>query len=114
MGYEESIVDKYYAANAKEIEADNDLSHLNVFVERFIGWAAQPQETCSICLEPMHPKVTLACDHGFCRNCMTSYLTNLIRMRKVEKIPCMVEGCQHILIREEVKAVVRPDQFVAY
>jgi len=36
-------VTKYYAANFKEIEADGDLQHLNVFVERFINWVALPQ-----------------------------------------------------------------------
>jgi hypothetical protein len=45
---------------------------------------------------------------------MTSYLTNLINARKVEKIPCMVEGCEHMITRDEVRSVVRPDQFVTY
>lgn len=45
---------------------------------------------------------------------MTSYLTSQINSRKVEKISCMVEGCYHMLTKDEVRSVVRADQYSAY
>ena len=73
-------------------------------LERISPPVEDPQPfVCPICFDDTQTEYrSLACDHKFCSDCWTAYITSKIKSEAEHWITCMAEGC----------AVVAPDNFI--
>ena len=57
---------------------------------------------CPICLEELENPIEIpTCHHKYCRECFTEYLLDLIKSKKIEKIPCPTKNCFEKELKEE-------------
>ena len=57
---------------------------------------------CQICLDELTNPVEIeTCHHRFCQECFIEYLSDLIKNKKIEKIPCPEKNCSVKEIKEE-------------
>ena len=57
---------------------------------------------CPICLgEVTEPVEIETCHHKYCRDCFKEYLVDLIKTKKIEKIPCPTKNCFEKELKEE-------------
>ena len=57
---------------------------------------------CPICLgEITEPVEIETCHHKYCRECFKEYLLDLIKTKKIEKIPCPTKSCFEKELKEE-------------
>lgn len=59
-------------------------------------------------------KVSFSCQHVFCQECITNYLTSLIYDGKVLNIRCLYGGCPREFTKEEIKNFVTPEYWRKY
>ena len=79
--------------------------------------AAQPVEaTCEICGDEsvLHRCTVLACQHMFCKPCLSHWITTQVEQRQ-RRISCPAVGCGHSLNQEDiVRLSIDPAVPVAY
>ena len=57
---------------------------------------------CQICLDELINPVEIEnCHHKFCQECFVEYLLDLIKNKKIEKIPCPNKNCTEKELKEE-------------
>ena len=67
-----------------------------------------PEKDCGICFEKIDSpaNVHLSCEHYFCIDCWTDYLTEKITNANVHKITCMQHGCNIVLESNFIKNIL--------
>ena len=67
-----------------------------------------PEKDCGICFEKIDSpaNVHLSCEHYFCIDCWTDYLTEKITNANVHKITCMQHGCNIVLESSFIKNIL--------
>ena len=57
---------------------------------------------CPICLDELiNPVEIETCHHRFCQECFVEYLLDLIKNKRIEKIPCPNKNCSEKELKEE-------------
>ena len=76
---------------------DNNDININNFNDDHID-----NNICPICLGDIREPVEIeTCHHKFCRECFTEYILDLIKNKKIEKIPCPSKNCFEKELKEE-------------
>ena len=81
------------------IEYNNDIGINNINNNDQI---VNSNNTCPICLGDITDPVEIeTCHHKFCRECFSEYLVELIKNKKIDKIPCPTKNCFEKELKED-------------
>jgi len=73
--------------------------------------------TCLICFNELNKETTarpLPCKHGFCKDCLTSYLKTKIDNNEVLKINCPQVKCREAYSQKIIRDLVEPETYKLY
>ncbi|PRP85297.1 hypothetical protein PROFUN_06899 [Planoprotostelium fungivorum] len=93
-----------------EVEVNDESSHEHGPI------SLSGEEECLICGEDSLPEACTAlhCEHRFCNDCWSSYLTMKINEGEASKIRCPSRGCAMLVRESIVKALVKEETYDRY